>query len=216
MLRKSKVFQIGGAPECEDFTDFTVVDVPEDRIQVTEDHVDHEAGNDETTYCYRDKGAGYFGSNWEHLVDIRSDTTLDAVSSYQSVVYMCADVAKDWGIQAGSIMDDGDNCVDIRLYRGILLEEVDGGTEYNDCSSFYPQATTWYYLRIKKVGTALTCKIYDTAASRDAETSDEHLLDTLSLTLHEDYTFRYIFGCSTVNTGGERWFNTDIENLCYV
>jgi len=57
-----------------------------------------------------------------------------------------------------------------------------------------------------KSGTSLTVYIYSDSARTN-------LLATLSLTLHGDWSFRYIFACSTYNSGGSYYGDCDIENL---
>jgi hypothetical protein len=57
-----------------------------------------------------------------------------------------------------------------------------------------------------KSGTSLTCYIYSDSARTN-------LVATLSLTLHGDYNFEYIYASQSENTGNTYHGDTDIENL---
>lgn len=190
----------------EDFTTYTEVE-PDDRIQKTAQHIDHLAYRNEDSYLYKDKDVDHFGSNWEHLVDVYC-----ASSNAQGIGAFWA-VTNDLDDIQGLYNADKNYLYMCFAAAGTVtyLVEGYGGVHYAD--SYASSVATWYYLRIKKVGTAFTCKIYDTAASRDAETADAHLLDTLSLTLHSDLSYRYIFGCNSQNTGETIALAQDIENL---
>lgn len=202
----------------EDFTTYTEVE-PDDRIQKTETHVDFLAKRNEDSYLYKDYGVDYF-QNFEHFVNVKCVSTTEDTAS-----------AGVWSVS--NDLDDvrGQREVDNEYYviefyrtdggdpmRRILLGFWDGSKDpaerwIIDTANFSFAYGTWYYFRIKRVGTSLTCKIYDTAASRDAESADEHLLDTLSLTVDEADKFRYVYACCSYNLPNTPEMELDIENL---
>jgi len=174
----------------EDFTTYTEVDTANNRVQRTATHVDHAATRNEDTYLYKDYGVGHF-TDFTHKVDVRSDF---AALSSQGFVWMLAnDVDDAYGLHSA-----GKTFILIRIRRDdagnhITLFEFYGGDWYYD-DYVGVAANTWYYLTIEKSGTSLTCKIY----SDSARTT---LVDTLSLTLHGNWSFRYIYACNTWNDG---------------
>jgi len=187
----------------EDFTTYTEVD-PNSHIGLAgANHVDHYALRNEDAYLYKDKGVDYFG-NFEHLVDVRSDFLQSGCLG--AVWALTNDVDDMQGLTVGSktFVVVYFYRQDVNDYRMYLFEGY-GGSTYQS-SPFACALNTWYYLKIAKSGTSITCKIY----SDVARTS---LLNTLSLTLHADHKFRYIFGCNGWNTGHNLAANNDIENL---
>lgn len=70
---------------------------------------------------------------------------------------------------------------------------------------------TKYYVLIEKNGTAFTVKIYSTAELRDAGGTPD--IDTLTLTLHADHNFRYLYVVNTYNSGTTYQTDSNRENL---
>ena len=185
----------------EDFLTYVEYD-PNSHITVAEHHIDHLAFRNEDAYVYKDKGANYFG-DFLHFVDIKANFNwgLGIVWSLQN------DIDDAYGLHLASKTFI---CVNVYNWSApaeptISLREGYGGVQYVDS---WPSAvgSTWYYLVIQKIGTALTCKIYSDSARTV-------LLKTLSLTLQADHKFRYIFGCNTWNSGHNYAIDCDIENL---
>jgi hypothetical protein len=99
------------------------------------------------------------------------------------------------------------------VYKGdlgnyIWLYERDGGTYYTTSWTAGPTANVWYYIEIIKSGTSLTAKIYSTP---DYTTT---LVSTLSLNLHHNGPWRYLWGASTSYAGGaDRIYTVYVANL---
>ena len=189
----------------EDFTTYVEVDTANDRIQRTATHVDHLATRNEDTYLYKDRGAGHF-TDFAHKVHVKSELTQNwgvgavwMLSNDLDDIYGLIGASKD-AIWVWFYRDANGN-------RLLCLYECDGGTCYA-VSWTGPATNTWYFLTIEKSGTSLTCKIYSDSARTN-------LLDTLSLTLHHDYSFRYVFACNTYNVGThpEALLKNDVNNL---
>jgi hypothetical protein len=180
----------------EDFTAFTEVDVAADRIQKTANHIDHHAYRNETTYLYKDYGAAHFG-DFTHKIKVRSN----GGASNNGALWM---LANNIG-ELKTLKDSSNNHIFLFGFGTTLyLREVSSGLNYSDSTSF--TANTWYYMKIVKLGTSLNAYVY----SDDTYTT---LLDTLTLTLHTDHTFRYLYGCNTYNSGDAYNAINDIENF---
>ena len=187
----------------EDFTTYTEVD-PNNHITVSQYHIDHNAYRNEDAYVYKDKGSGFF-TDFIHKVDVRSDF---AQENALGVVWSLQNDLND----VYGIYNANKTCVYVFFYyrgadhtRRICLREVYNGSLYTT-DWVGADTNTWYYLTIEKSGTSLTCKIYSDSARTN-------LLETLNLTLHGDWSFRYIFACNTYNSGHTYHMNVDVENL---
>ena len=181
--------------EYEDFTTFTEVDVGADRIQKTANHIDHLAYRNESTYLYKDYGVDHFG-NFTHKIKVKRETVnLDG--------WGCV-----WGLS--NVINDNYNTatqIIVNFYGSsmIYLYERNSNDWYGQSWSS-ASGSTWYYIKIVKSGTALSAYIY-------SDSDYSNLLTTLSLTLHVDHQFRYLYGCNTYNSGDSHYINTDIENF---
>ena len=201
---------VNTTPLYEDFTSYTEVE-PDDRIQKTANHIDFYCRRDEDAYLYKDFGVGHF-SDFEHLIDFR---TTDMVTNFQ--MFGLWDLANEVDNQYG--IGNANPHIFVRAYRtggGIETIEMYEGYDnnwYGDVWSFFVN-NVWYYLRIKKFGTALTCRIWTDATDRDNNDIEAtSYKDQLTLTLHDDHSFRYIYACITWNDGQTYYCNGDIENL---
>ena len=190
----------------EDFTTYTEVDIVADRIQKTAQHIDHVAVRNETTYLYKDKGAGYFG-DFTHLIDVRTASHVGNTSlAFTWMLSNTISEAKGQEIVTNKhlgvyLYDSGEP----QLKLNVLY--WDGSSSATD--SYAAAESTWYFLVLKRVGTSFTCEIYDNAERSGAP------LATLSLTVTAD-TFQYIYGCASYNTDLNAWVTTDINNLEFV
>ena len=186
-----------------DYSTFTEVDPNSHLVLVGTDHLDFDAYRDEDCYLYKDYGVDYF-DDFVHKVDMKFTTNNLGQIGFSWVL---ANDIDDWyGLHTNSKTAIGVH-FEYSPPHIIRLRETHGGSMYGD--NYTCSVDTWYYLTITKSGTALTCKIY----SDSARTT---LLDTLSLTLHADHKFRYLFGANTYNSGlvGALYLGTfDIENL---
>jgi len=192
----------------ENYTTYTEVD-PNSHIEKTANHIDFDAYENEDAYVYKDKGVGHFGSNWEHLVDIKDNHIDNAVAG--GVWAVSNDLDDFYGLET-----TGKTALVIFMYdhttsgtRRIYLREIYNSTSYNDYFAPFTFDAT-YYLRIKKIGTALTCEIYGSAADR---TNKENVIDILSLTLHGNWSFQYIFGAISYNVSDPAHTDVDVDNL---
>jgi hypothetical protein len=179
----------------EDFTTFTEVDIAADRIQKTANHVDHYARRDETTYLYKDYGAAHFG-DFTHKIKVKSSGGAQCMGG---LWVLANNLGNLYALKSNSY-----NHIFLFTYGTTLyLREVDSGSDYSDSMSF--TASTWYYVKIVKSGTSLNAYVY----SDDTYTT---LVDTLTLTLQTNHTFRYLYACNTYNNGNVFNCINDIEN----
>jgi len=173
----------------EDYTSFTTID-PNSHIDIhSSTHVVHDAYRNEECYMYKDYGVSHF-KNFEHVIDVKMVFT----SNYGLSFF--------WGIADY-----------LETYRGLLNDSRDGMFSAIWKNSFGErfigiwelehgvrvgldttvadviQSDSWYYLTIEKSGTTWTCKIY-------SDEVKETLVDTLTITLQNNYEFRYFFGCN--------------------
>ena len=194
-------------PSYEDFTTYTELD-PNNHIERTANHIDFISRKDETARLYKYKGENYFGTVFEHFLDIRlveADTGGDfacvwAISnSLYNIQYW-----RDYSISY-YLISVYRSATDFRI---VLEEKNNGDPPHNDFGVI--SLNTWYYLRIPKQQTSLQCKIYSSSALRDIGGAPD--IDTLSLTV-TDNSFQYIFGCNTLNDGSPLQADVDIENL---
>lgn len=181
----------------EDFTTFTEVDIPADRIQKTAQHIDHYAKDNETTYLYKDYGAAHF-DDFTHYIKIKKVS-----GDYASgIVWMLANDLGDVETLRGAAKTF--IVLELTGANHLYLREIDDYSTYSD--DYTITQGTWNYVKIVKSGTSLNAYIYSDAGYST-------LLDTLTLTLHGDWTFKYLYGCNTQNTGADNYVQTDIENF---
>jgi len=186
----------------EDFTTYTEVD-PNAHISKTANHIDHDCYDNEDAYVYADKGVDHFG-NFAHLIEITSDFLQLEIRSGTW------ELSNDIDDLRGLLLANK-TCIFVafdKLANGeqsIRLWEHYNGSPYSD-KWVSPIAGTKYYCTITKSGTALTCVIRTGSHTGTIQ-------DTLSLTLHGDWKFRYIFGCSTYNEAVNIHANSDVDNL---
>lgn len=188
----------------EDFTTFTEVDVAGDRIQKTANHIDHVAQRNETTYLYKDYGAAHF-SDFTH--EIKTKLAADQASGV-GVFWALSNNLGD----VNTLTNDGYTLCYLDWYyappgyRFIQLNEGHASTRYFDQNRNGFSLDQWAYIKIVKSGTSLIVYLY---SNSDYST----LVDTLSLTLHADHSFKYLFGCNTFNTGTAPSLTQDVENF---
>lgn len=184
----------------EDFLAYVEHD-PNSHIEVAKHHIDHLVYADEDAYVYKDMGVDYFG-DFTHLVDVKS--SFGDVSGF--VWLLSNDIDDVKGLKDANKTAIGIYAVGLYgIINFLTLYETYGGNDYQDVWEG-AMSDTWLYLKIEKSGTNLTCKIYSDAARTN-------LLKTLSLTLHADHKFRYVFGCNTWHSNEIGSNDNDIENL---
>jgi len=186
----------------EDFTGASWIEVdPNSHINVTQYHIDHWNIRNESAYMYNDKGTDYF-NDFTHLIQAKAVSGNYAGRAYFWVLANAVDDMS--GLISGT-------CLSVWFYKStpttliIYLREWYAGTPYSD--SYVALMDTMYYFTIQKDDTSLSCKIY-------GDSDRTNLLDTLSLTLHADHSFRYIYAtCSYDGSGFTYYIDCDIENL---
>jgi len=196
-------------PLYEDFTTYTEVDPNNNIDLVGTNHIDATVRRLENAYLYKDYGIDFF-TDFEHLLDFRCQDIND------NALYIEWMLTNDVG-SLSELIAGSKTLLYIRTYRMVAggtrsfsLNEVVTGTVYSDgCNGL--SVATWYYLSIEKVGVSLTCKIYSTSELRDAGGDAD--VDTLALTLHSDWSFRYVYAVSSYNDGYAFQGDADIENL---
>ena len=192
------------SPTYEDFTTYTEVD-PNSHIAKTANHIDFQdyRNEDEGAYLYKDKGADHF-TNFTHLLDFKP--VLDYTTHLGSIWVLANDIDDVYGLRTG-----GKTAITVYIYNHggsnyLGLQEEYAGSPYS--SSEYAVTTgTWYYLKIVKAGTQLTLYVYSDAARTN-------LLVTLGpLTLHGNWSFRYIYAADSWNTNNAIYGEEYIDNL---
>lgn len=173
----------------EDLTTYTQVD-PNSHIATTTDRCTF-AGliRNETAYCYKDHGVNHFAGDFEHLVIARATSMANTAECW---IWGLANELNDFNSASAARMgitwyDDA--------YRLYLIDFDPGATQ----DYFAGAVDTTYYLKIVRDeavganGTAY-CYIYSDATM-------ETLVDTLSVALDNKNDFRYLYCCSSYNTG---------------
>jgi len=189
-------------------TDYTEVD-PLNRLAlatITITGTDVQTG--ETAYVYKDFGAGYFTGNFTHLLQIkitkRETYTSGTLWMLTNTVGNVYEIATNNFIKIGLI-----GAADTGLR---LSETYNGSFYYDDWTPF--TLNTDYYLTITRVGTVLTCKIYDDAGRTN-------LVKTLTINLQSAVAYRYVYGWCSAGVPGETTLisgylkNLDLGNVAY-
>jgi len=199
----------------EDFTTYTEVDPNSHIGLVGTDHIDFAAYRNEDAYLYKDYGVGHFG-NFTHKIDVK---LLDEVNSTLGFFWVLANSIND----VKGIEDASQTAIGLYAYGGssstndyprFTVRESYGGSGYQDVGATNLSTGTWYYLLIKKTGTAFVVGVYSTAALRDAGDGTDGDVDNLALTLQANHTLRYAYAANTWNSGnGAYLINLDIEDL---
>lgn len=217
----------------QDFLGYTEVDVGADRIQRTATEIKHLARCDETTQVYRSL-ANYIIADFEMLIDVQSDFK-DTDS--RGIVLALQQNTLDWTVLCESGIEGPGTENELEVHRrgiaidllytggsrriGIIQRWMDGMLPTIQSDYWLlAEASTPYYLRLKRVDDIFTMQIYDDATARDEETHDMHLLRLLKLYLKPECEgataqckYKYIFGCNTWNYGTTEEQNNIIRSL---
>ena len=175
--------------------------------------LDNEAG-----YVYKDYGIDYFGYNFIYNLDLNiTANTLEwgenmaigfwAVTNNYGNMY---DFSYSHGGLAGTLMAYVvfTGYYSTTQYELRIKEYLESGVNYD--KSRYFDTDTVYYLKIIRDSTSFQLKIYPTTVDRQ---NDTNIIDTLSLTLQINDTFRYL-QCG-VGSDGDLW-NEDNNISGYV
>jgi len=189
----------------EDFTTYDEVD-PNNHIGlVGTNHIDFDCYENETAHRYKDYGIDYFGSNWQHKINIEFKN--HSVLFPQAYVWFL-------GNEVGSILQmyrANKTFLMIGAQQGwtniMRLQEAHAGGFRSGVPDFHPVINTPYYLTITKVGIAVSCAIYLNIGRAGAPEA------TLNLALLADHKFKIVAPAITNNTGIFCNWDVDIENL---
>lgn len=195
----------------EDFTTYTELDPNNHLTVASSTHVDFKAYRNEDCRLYKDYGAGAISGNFTHFVDVTPQT-------YGGTDYGLGWV---WGLSVDTVDDElglkNANktavCVEISELNNnpiLNLVEIYNGSRYITTNLVIGIWGAARYLKMVKVGTTLYCYIYTDSARTSQITGSP-----VSLVLHGDWSFRYVFASNTYNDGtnANKWTDLDIENL---
>ena len=198
---------------AQDTGDYTEVDVVANRVVKTDATTltVTTLDNDEEVYVYKDMGANFFFGNFEFT--LKTSCTECSVSALCAVWAVAGTVDDLLGIDTASgnyiAVYWSNNGVAGRIW----LEECAAGAVYSDV--FSGSLSTNYYIKITRDtavganGTAY-CYIYSDSAMTT-------LVDTLTLALHSDFDYRYLYWMNTKNIGvGGVAVSAVIEDLTIV
>lgn len=192
----------------EDFTTYTEVD-PNLHLDKTAYHVDHKGYTNEDCYLYKDYGVDHFG-DFTHLIDVKP--VAKGATNYGNSIYtLSVDTVDDfYGLETANKTSIGMTVANYATWPYYTkLFETYAGTLYATTHIKFAEGT-WYYLKLVKSGTSLTLYVYS-----DAARTTQVAGSPLSLTLHADHKFRYLFACNTYNnaTNTNKWCQVYWDNL---
>lgn len=201
----------------EDFeNDYTEVD-PNNRFAFTDaNHIAVEnLTRNEKAYIYKNFGVDHFGDFTIDL-DIRGRDTGGTAGNDLMAVFVLANAI-------GSLdqLDSG-TYISLSFYEFDISDPhnptITLGERYNNASftdGWEPASRdVWYYVRIIKSGTSLVCGLYSTAILRDAGDGTDGDYTNLSLTLHADHKFQYLYGvCSRDSGAAQRMISGDSKDF---
>jgi hypothetical protein len=159
---------------------------------------------DADVWIYKDFTADYFNGDFKFDIDINMTTV---ASNSSKMIWLLTNEIDSYDDIEGADHDF------LGLFLGksgttadMHLRESDGANQYNS-SSYAFALSTDLYIRVKRDydggggNGVLTCDVYGSAANRTAESS---ALSNLSLTLHAQEQFQYLFLTNPNNDGTER------------
>ena len=172
--------------------------------------------NTGTVYVYKDFGTGHFGVNFKQYVDVNMSPqsgTLPVV-----LLWTLSNTLGDETTTKNSAT--GDLCLAAENNEGLYLNEDASGSGYASSTHFAVTNGTTYYVSIVRnssIGTygTLYAYIYDTSAHRSAGDSTG-LLSTLSVTLHANTTWQYLYAGQTWNGSYGGTSSGSIQNLTII
>jgi len=197
------------AKTYEDFTTYTEVDLNNHILLVNSTYVEFDAWRNEDAYLYKNYGNDYF-ENFTHYIDVKMvSSDLSSVCP----VWLLSDYIDD----SYGLTTSGYTHLWVYMRRQSaspnyligLREDYDDGsppTSVVQDTSILITVDTWYYLTLIKNGTSLICQIWNNAERTNS-------FDNLTLTLHDNWKFRYIFACNTRNSGHALNGVVHIKNL---
>ena len=190
-----------------DFTLDIEIDPSGDLIITTNQIAVNTMRRDVATLEYFDDGVGHY-SDLEHTFD-SSVASAGTDNSGYNAVWMLANAIGD----SAALETADDHHIKVWLTGqpsgvGIQLVEWHNGTRYQDSQIPLGNKDTRFYFTIKYVSATkvLTCKTY-------SDSGRTILIDTRSITLQVDDTWRYRYSTASRNTGSALRWTGDVRNL---
>lgn len=190
--------------------DFTldVKDDPGNDLIITTNKIDVSAmRRNLSTKEYFDDGVGHY-SDFEHTFDALVASVGTDNSGYNAV-WMLANAIGD----SASLETADDHHIKIWLTGqpsgvGIQLVEWYNGSRFQDSQIPLGNKDTRFYFTVKYVSATkvLTCKTYN-------DSGRNNLIDTRTITLQVDDTWRYRYSTASRNTGSSLRWTGDVQNL---
>lgn len=185
----------------ENFTSYTEVDVPADRVTVTATKCETiDIDRDEEVYVYKDMTADYFGATWDHDWEVTATNPskdYDLAGGYG--VSNDVDDLNGWTQGLGHIVG---RHADDDLYIQII--------DKDDDSTDNAQGLSWstkYYITTERTSeTAVETRVYD-------DSGRTSLVDTISTAIPSGRRYQYVYGMAGHNSSANYAFSFDIENL---
>ena len=201
-LQRPVVGPTGFDDPLEDFTAYAKLD-PDGAVTLTENAVGFEdlETRASTTYVYDDKGAGFFGGEFEHLFDFKL-TSFDwgvAEPAYLWTWMVANDVddgSELWG-------DEGIGVYRWNYYWGIAHLKTTAIDETWELDI----EDTRYYVTVCRDGSTAIAYAYSDSGRTD-------LVDSVSVTVDGSDAYRYLFALNTSDDGhSDRKASGDVRNL---
>lgn len=205
----------------EDFTTYTESDADGVLSQTTTKATFTNADYHADTYLYKDYGVAHFNASFRFNLDFRATAIASSLSTYNLFGlsnYLGTQNALDNANRPflGVGIQDWNNGT--QKYPFLLFEQKPGGSGfYYDYSTFSFDLNTTYYLQIfydSTVGTygTIYCYVYSSDADRTAGTN---VIDTMTVTLHEAPSFRYLYAFQIYTNNGATTNDVSgyVENL---
>lgn len=178
----------------EDFTTYTETD-PLNRITRTSARatVTNITIDDDNTYLASDKGINHFSGDFAHLIDVYLDAGIGDYAQWN--VWVVADALGDR------------DAVSNELYVNLIHNPTEAGSgeaiyayekysgSYYEVGHYAISLDTTYYLKIERIGSQFSVKIYSDSARTN-------LLATLGpRTLLATLSYRYVYAVQSLDTG---------------
>ena len=195
----------------EDYNTYAEEDVGADRVnvdsatQLTVTDIDQ----DENVWVVRDRGAGYFNGNFEHLVDHRLTASGPGDSWGACCSWALSDTLDSPRAAGNGVHVRFGGTADPATWTTYLQHYEGGLQQFNDQTAGGIPGAAWDYLTIGRVGSTLTCEIYN-AATR---INPGDLEDTLVIDDDGDAR-QYLFAmCAYVSGNTGREMSIVVANL---
>ena len=194
-------YKYRGSFTMQDYTEYTEVDIPADRVSVLGLQCDMlNLDDDETVYVYKDFGAGYFAGDFEHRLRFRCTGYTGAALC---VIWA---LSNDLGDMRALTVANKDMLY--VLYRAdnhtlYLTECVAGNLQTSAITNL--SDSTYYFLTIRRVlGTDSPGDLYLYVYSDGARTQEVGHVK-LALTEQQQFGYLYVMSSYNIGSGGKAW-----------